>query len=310
MDMLPYLKMMRPLNGAMSVLAVLAGGIVAGAVGLPLGIAMLAAFLIMGAGMVINDWTDIEADKVNKPNRPLPSGQATPKKALGFAFLLFFIGIVLAGTINTLAFIVALINSLILIGYAVSLQNKILLGNIAVSYLVGSTFLFGGAVANSLTALFVTGLLLLLAFFANLSREIVKDMEDIEGDRSSFLKRLKQKTKEIAGGRFDLSSMEPSLKHKSTLMSLAEGSLLLAIVVSPIPLILGMLGPLYLLFLVPTDLLFLLALFLLVRSRQRSSMKEEAKSLLFGKKVYKQVSTYIKLGMLFGLLAFIAGALF
>lgn len=315
--MLHYLTLMRPLNGLMSVIAVFIGGLIILGPGaltfFHLYLAMLAAFLIAGGGFAINDYVDIEADKINKPKRPLPSGRIQPWKALLFSLALFIIGIILAGFINYIALAIAIINSLVLIFYSLSLQNKILIGNIAVSYSVGSTFLFGGAAtASSLSGLALTGLLLLLAFFANLAREIVKDMEDIEGDRATFLKRLAAKTKAMvasAGERFDLSSLEPTLKYKKTLVLLAEASLILAILVSPLPYLLGIVGGYYLVFLVPTDILLFLALALLLVSTKRAGIRQKAKALLFGKKFYRDISKYIKLGMFFGLLAFLAGAL-
>ena len=75
--MLPYLNIIRPLNGLMSIIAVFIGGLVVAGTSVFLTIdiyfAMLAAFLISGAGNAINDYVDVDADKVNKPKRPMCS---------------------------------------------------------------------------------------------------------------------------------------------------------------------------------------------------------------------------------------------
>jgi len=268
--------------------------------------AMVAAFLIAGAGNAINDYCDVEADKINRPNRPIPSGRMKKNNALILALLLFIIGVFLGWMVNLVAFGIALVNSLVLIAYSYSLQNKFLLGNISVSYLVGSTFLFGGAAAGNLV---LPMLLFLLAFFSNLAREIVKDLEDIEGDRKSLLKNLASKTKEkmaVIGERFNISSMGPKLKHKKLLHSLAMVSLVLAILVSPLPWLMNVLGVVYLIVLIPADFFLLLSLFQIASDDREGRFR----SILRGKKKYGRASKYIKMGMLFGLLAFILGALF
>jgi len=76
-----------------------------------------------------------------------------------------------------------------------------------------------------------------------------------------------------------------------------------------VPFFLGILGFSYLIVLVPADLFFFLALLHLLKSSERSGVKEETKAILFGKKTYRRASKYIKLGMLFGLLAFVVGVL-
>lgn len=313
--MFPYIVLMRPLNSLMAILAVVCGGVIVAGTSLALGpllLAVLAAFLITGAGNAINDYADVEADKINRPKRPIPSGKVSSRHALAFTVALFLVGILLTGFLNSVAFIIAVVNALLLVGYSLWFQNKLLVGNVVVSYLVGSTFLFGGAaLATSVSGLLIAGLLTLLAFFANLSREIVKDMEDVEGDRASFLKRMKAKAKASLGGeRFSVSSVEPSIKHKRSLIALAQASLLLAILVSPAPYLLGYLGMSYLILVIATDIMLFLAFSLLFTSLRKSGIREKTAAVLFGKKFYRDVSRYIKTGMLLGLLAFLAGALF
>lgn len=300
--MLSYIELLRPTNCFMSSIAVFIGGFLAAAPNTQLllspfiYIAMISSFIITGAGNVINDYIDIDADKINKPGRPLPSGRVSPKGAFLFSILLFFLGIFLSGFVNYIVFFIALFNSILLVIYSLYLQDKILMGNISVSYLVASTFLFGGAVFNNLV---LPSIFTLIAFFANLSREIIKDMEDMEGDKRSFLKRL---TKRIITSvdsitqRFRIKDgkiVTTFEKRKSILTSVIF--LIIAILLSPLPYIMGILSYIYIYAVIITDILFLYSIFLLIRKE--------------GKNVYTKTSKLIKIGMFFGLLAFIIGAI-
>lgn len=299
--MFPYLEMMRPGNCLMSVVAVVIGGLLAvgGSLSIfldpfsPVYIAVVVVFALTGAGNVINDYVDVEADKVNKPKRPIPSGRVSPRQALGFAVFLFALGIFLSIFLTYYALILAVANSAILVAYSYNLQNKILLGNISVGYLVGSTFLFGGAAFGSL---FLPFLLMLLAMFSTITREIVKDLEDLEGDRKSFLKRLAYEAKRVVGDRFGIKGKEAELKvTKSRAKSIAIISMVLAIATSPLPYVLGILGLVYLIILIPTIMIFSFAIYNTYKATTS--------------KGFHKTSKMIKLGMNIGLVAFIAGVL-
>ena len=63
--MLSYVKLLRPLNGLMSVIAVWIGALLAGAdiiPGMKIIYGFVAVFLVSGAGMVVNDIFDINID--------------------------------------------------------------------------------------------------------------------------------------------------------------------------------------------------------------------------------------------------------
>lgn len=294
-----FLKLMRPMNGIMTAVSVLIGAVIILKLGAFLNpatyIAMLAAFLISGAGNAINDYVDVEADKVNRPSRPIPSGKVGKRAALAFSILLFLVGIALSLFINIYALIIAAVNSLLLVAYSTKIKERMLLGNASISYLVGSGFLFGGAAMGDLMLPFI---MFLLAAFANMAREVAKDLEDIKGDRLAFLKKAVAKVKKKVAHRFNMDlSGNVKLRYRPRVLSvIAAVFLALAIAVSPTPFMQGMLGFVYLVLLVPTDLLFLYSIFLF--SRRQKKQRE-----------YGRISKTIKLGMFFGLLAFLLGAL-
>jgi len=141
----------------------------------------LMVFLVTGAGNMLNDYYDIEIDRVNKPNRPLPSGRVGLKEAFRLTVACFLIALLLALAISPAAAIIGFVNTFILIWYAKSLKRTVLIGNLTIAYLTGSTFLFGASFLG-VEGILVMFPLALLAFLATAAREIVKDIEDIEGD--------------------------------------------------------------------------------------------------------------------------------
>jgi len=143
---------------------------------MPVLFATLAAFLICGAGNVINDYFDYEVDKINNPTRALPSGKISLSRAYAYSILLFFIGILISYTVNVYALMIAVVNSSLLYLYPWKVKGGGGISkNLVVSYLVASPFLFGGVSAGETAEWRATLIFVLLAFFANTAREIIKD---------------------------------------------------------------------------------------------------------------------------------------
>jgi geranylgeranylglycerol-phosphate geranylgeranyltransferase len=139
--------------------------------------------LITAAGNVINDFFDAEIDAINRPDRPIPSGEVSRGDARRFAVTLFLAGILVSFFTNSLCIGIAIFNTLLLIAYAAKLKSTPLIGNIVVAYISASIFLFGGAL-NGLDGLIRIIPIAAITFFAMLSRELLKDAEDVEGDRA------------------------------------------------------------------------------------------------------------------------------
>ena len=139
--------------------------------------------MITAAGNAINDFFDAEIDAINRPDRPIPSGAVSRGAARGFAVILFLTGILLSFFTNSLCIGITILNSFILLAYAAKLKSTPLIGNIVVAYLSASIFLFGGAL-NGWDGLIRIIPIAAITFFAMLSRELLKDAEDVEGDRA------------------------------------------------------------------------------------------------------------------------------
>jgi len=171
----------RPVNVLIAFLTIIVAAKLAGGLD-PIGnvfLAAISASLIMVGANVINDYYDIEIDKVNKPSRPLATGQISGKQALAYCVVVFFIALLCAAFINLQMFLIAFIFSLLLIFYSYRLKRTILWGNLLVSLTTAMAFVYGGGAVNHYQETFFPAG---FAFFFHLGREILKDIQDIEGD--------------------------------------------------------------------------------------------------------------------------------
>jgi len=140
---------------------------------------LCASFITVGAN-VINDYFDIEIDKVNKPYRLLPSGAITKKQALIFFGCSYLISWILAIFINIEMFLIAFASGIVLFFYSYKFKRVVLWGNFIVSFVSGLAFIYGGLATNRVSAvLFPAG----FAFLFHFGREIIKDIQDIKGDK-------------------------------------------------------------------------------------------------------------------------------
>ena len=138
--------------------------------------------MLVGGGNALNDYNDRESDKENHPNRPIPSGQIDAETVLTYSQVLLGGGLVILifALDNKMPFVIALLGMLTLIAYENGMKAAGIAGNIAVGFMSGAVFLYAGmAVNNPGPTLWMFG----LAFLATISREIVKDIQDLEGDR-------------------------------------------------------------------------------------------------------------------------------
>lgn len=180
--MKPYLTLIRPVNFVITALSVIMACLLAGGTaqqGLLIVFGGLSAALIASGGMVFNDVLDIDIDRINKPERPLPSGAIARYDALMFFGALTGMGLIMSAYTTRPAFIIAFIVVPVLLLYSKVFKRTVLLGNLIVGGLTGLTFLYGGAIVGNMRGTVIPAL---FAFLMNTGREIIKDMEDVEGD--------------------------------------------------------------------------------------------------------------------------------
>ena len=137
--------------------------------------------LLVAAGNVHNDILDLPADRLNRPNRALPSGALSVRAAafLAAALCLCALASALAAGGTHAALAVAL--ALLLCAYNALLKGLPRLGNAAVSLLSATPLLWVCWPSPSRAQCGAA----LLGFALTFARELAKDLEDLEGDRAA-----------------------------------------------------------------------------------------------------------------------------
>jgi geranylgeranylglycerol-phosphate geranylgeranyltransferase len=260
---------MRPHNVAAAVLSVAVGFAMTGSTHWPWLVLAAAAFAT-AAGNTINDIYDVDIDRVNKPRRPLAAGAISTNAAIGLYAFFFAASVFLILFLPTVAGAWIGVWIVLLHIYSWRLKRMYLAGNILVSAVSGSGFLLGayaggdigaGAIPAAFTFLFVVG------------REIVKDVDDIEGDRA-----CKATTFPIVSGR--RAALTTALV------------IFLALCISfPVPAFLGLYGMAYGFIMLGTVVPMLLVSIWIILAARSLGL----------------VSSLLKLGMFFGCIAFYFG---
>ena len=172
----------RPPNCALTAVSVWVGALASGHPHATAGVAAAAAAAaaVAAAGNGLNDVLDLPADRVNRPDRPLPSGRLSPAAALVLSATLGAAGL---GT----AFVVGLAPGVIAFAVAAGLalynwwwKRLGLAGNLLVGLLAAATFPYGAVAAGGGGRWWVPAA---FALVYHLGREILKGAEDVEGDR-------------------------------------------------------------------------------------------------------------------------------
>ena len=145
-----------------------------------------------------NDITDIETDRSNRPERPLPSGRLNLDEATNAMRASLFLSVLflVIGAVNLsdstmdeeaiVSIGIWLVAIFLLISYegvrgSNGLKHRGLTGNAAIAAAIGMDVLFGSSAVSGTTDPKVISLAI-MAFFYSLARELIKDIEDMEGD--------------------------------------------------------------------------------------------------------------------------------
>lgn len=178
-----YIDLARPVNVVITLLSIPVASILAGAqVGqwLPVLLAAVTGGFVAAGANAINDYFDVEIDKTNRPSRPIPRGDATKGEAWTEWLLLSFVAIVLNLFLNLAALAIVVFAVFILYWYSALFKRTIVIGNVVVAVMTGMAFIYGAVVVGNFSRAIMPAL---FAFLINIVREVIKDIEDIEGDR-------------------------------------------------------------------------------------------------------------------------------
>lgn len=159
---------------------------------------------IAAAGYIINDYFDINIDEVNKPHKMVVGKRMSRRHALLWHLNLSFLGLLIGGFVsyklgNWLVALGNLVCVALLWFYSTSFKRQLIVGNVVISALTAWVILVllvaelpgwwtGELVeeAEKATVARLSRIGVLYAGFAfiiSLIREVIKDMEDVEGDR-------------------------------------------------------------------------------------------------------------------------------
>lgn len=137
-------------------------------------------FCISGAANISNDYFDREVDRINRRDRPLPSGRVTTHELWGLFSISTLFGLVATAFFGLSVLALVILLWFVSLLYNVKIKDYGLAGNLVVAFCVGMTIVTGGITVGA-----VSGPVLLfgvLAFIFDLGEEIASDAMDLEGD--------------------------------------------------------------------------------------------------------------------------------
>lgn len=251
-----YLRLFRFENGIMGVIGILIAIFIAAGYqmldhlqNIILGCVVIISFV--AGGNALNDYIDREIDKTAHPDRPVPSGEISPKSAmicgyggLGLASVLSLLFLIEG---NYLATLIVLISALMMFSYETVLKQRGFVGNVCIAVLTGGIFLFAGAIVEDFSKVWI---LSLLAALVSVGREIAKDIEDEESDK---------------GCRKTL----PMLIGNKNAAIISAVFFIVGPILSGIPFINGIFGPLYAVVII-ADAIFVYCAYLVFKNAHKS----------------------------------------
>lgn len=270
----PYVEILRPGNAIMALIAVVLMAIIGKTYSIGIILGAVSVFIATGAGNTINDYCDSEIDKINKPERPIPSGRITLKNALYYSLILFVIATIIGFFISFENGVTVIICSILMILYAYDFKQRCLIGNICVALLTGLTFVYGALITGDVYLGIFLGL---FAFLMTLSREIIKDTEDIEGDKKENANTL------------------PIKYGAKNAVMIAVILNILTCLLSPILYIYNVFSIVYLLIVLVADIIFIYSAILALKDQSKENLHK--------------VSKLMKIAMLIAFVSFAIGSI-
>ena len=175
----------------------------------------LSVFFISASSLILNDYFDIEIDKINAPERPLPAGLVTGQDVILLSIVVTMLGFIAGYLISLEALLVVILVWAVGFLYNWRFKKAGFIGNLMVSFSVGMTFVFGGVAVDRFFEKIVW-FFAIMVMLIDLGEEIAADAKDIEGDRqvgsrSLALVRGPENALRISGATFLLVTVTSSL---------------------------------------------------------------------------------------------------
>ena len=151
-------------------------------------------FLLMSIAMIsatfsanlVNAATDVEVDKINKPNRPLPEGRVTVREAFMIGIFCLILTLIISFLFGIVPFLIAIVGLTFAVIYSVppiALKERGILANIALAFSYSTLiFLWGWAIVAPLILELTVIIILIFLLIQITAANIIKDLVDYEGD--------------------------------------------------------------------------------------------------------------------------------
>jgi geranylgeranylglycerol-phosphate geranylgeranyltransferase len=275
--LIAYFQLSRPVNVFITFISVPVACWIAGGTSLLWFVILFAGItgaLVAAGANAINDAFDIDIDRINRPDRPLPRGALTPNEAKRMWLIVSIAAVGINLFLNSAALLVTILSIAILYFYSARLKRTVLAGNLVIGLMTGIAFIYGGLVIGRIERAVVPAI---FAFFVNLARELLKDVEDMEGDRLENAVTLPVK-----------------YGIKSSLL-LATASLVVLIVATITAAIFNSYHSAFMYIVFIADCLICVSIILIWHDHSSTALR--------------RVSTILKISMIFGLLSIVAGSL-
>ena len=271
-----YIQLSRPVNVLITSISIPVACWIAGGTGSSWILVLLAGVtgaLVAAGANAINDAFDIDIDRINRPERPLPRGTLTPGDARRMWRIVSITALGINLFLNFAALLMVVLSIALLYFYSARLKRTVLSGNLVIGLMTGMAFIYGGVAVGRIERALVPAV---FAFLVNLARELVKDIEDMDGDRREHAVTLPVKY-----------GVTPALV-------LATVSLLLLIGAAIAASIFALYNPAFSYIVLVADSLMVISIILMWRDRTSTGMKK--------------ISTILKIIMIIGLISIIAGS--
>lgn len=187
-----FWRLLRPAT-LPAVVAGVAGGAVAASRGWPestltLLVAVVSALLLTGASNVINQIADVDTDRINRPRRPLPSGEVTLRQAWASVWALCATALVLAAFVNVPFWACVAITVPVTAAYSLPpLRTKrfVFLANATIATPRGLLMVLAGWAAGGGFGTTESWLLGAVAWVYIFGASATKDFADVDGDKAT-----------------------------------------------------------------------------------------------------------------------------
>jgi geranylgeranylglycerol-phosphate geranylgeranyltransferase len=212
-------------------------------------------FFLTAAAMIINDYYDRKIDAVNEPSRPIPMGLISTNEALILFLLVSLVGFIFAILTSVLCLLVSVISWVIVVAYVTVGKRTGLPGNFLVSICVAIPFIYGSIIVFDEIVSSVL-IFVFMAFLSNTGREITKGIVDVEGDKKEGVKTI-------------------AVRYGSKIAAIiAVLFYVLAVLLTPIPLVLGFVSLWFIPFIIITNGAFLVSSIFLLNDYSRDNARK------------------------------------